>query len=390
MHKGSPHGFDQEVVHNTSAPSEFGEQSWRFSNAYTTTEFEGQTQSNATAEAAGENLPNTEYTAQFSFISLKPAVEQPGLMVSISPDNGIGARMSYIGLEDTTGGIRVLFYDTPAPDGEFVAYDLGTLAREEPHTIKFWIRLNPGPNNDFVRILIDGRDVGECFTTWENFYRAQPEGVPDIDNLEFRAGGIAALSLLRGGFLFDNVKITTAKGAGPGPPTCELPIEKAAETRAARPGGRVRYRITVRNRGRLSASNVLMCDRIPREMTFVSADRKLLSLGGIRRCLLIPRLAPGQHVTFHPVLRVDTNARAGEVDNEVEEIPGGGSDGAPPPVGETDGAGSPGYLHPPEDDLPPGAKTGFVPPAMKATAKVAVVRAKRRAPRRPTPPPVTG
>ena len=33
------------------------------------------------------------------------------------------------------------------------------------------MRLIPGPNNDLVRILIDGQDAGQCFTTWENFYR---------------------------------------------------------------------------------------------------------------------------------------------------------------------------------------------------------------------------
>lgn len=386
-----PHGYDQEVVDNNAlvprvAPPEFGGQSLRISNAYMSQEFEGQTRSNGTKEAAGENLPNMEYTAQFSFISIKPTVEQPGLTMSISPTESLGARMSYIGLRDTPAGVAVSFYDVK-PDGEFVAYDLGTLPRDKPHTIKFWIALVPGENNDFVRIFIDGRDVSECFTTWENMYRAEHLGVPDINLLEFRTGGPVGEtpSLLGGGFLFDNVKITTAKGPGPGQQTCDLPIEKQAETRTARPGGHVRYRITVRNRGRLSTSNVLMCDRIPREMTFVSADRKLLRLGGGRRCLLIGHLAPGQHVTFHPVLRVDANARAGEVDNEVEEIPGGGPAGTLPPVGETDGAGPPGYLHLLSEDLPAGAKTGFIPAAEKATAKVAVVRAKR-----PGPPPVTG
>ena len=80
--------------------------------------------------------------------------------------------MSYIGLDDTADGIHVTFYDTPDPDGDFAQYDLGTLPRNVPHTIKFWMKLNPGPDNDLVRIFIDGQDVGQCFTTWENFYRA--------------------------------------------------------------------------------------------------------------------------------------------------------------------------------------------------------------------------
>lgn len=393
LNKGAgPAGYDQAVVDNDAlsprvAPSEFGGQSLRVSNAYRSQEFEGQTRSGATKEPAGENLPNTEYTAQFSFISIKPHEEQPGLSVSVSPTEILGARMSYIGLEDTPAGIAVWFYDTPNPDGEFVGYDLGTLSRDQVHTIKFWIRLVAGENNDFVRIFIDGRDASECFTTWKNMYRAEKLGVPNIDLLEFRTGGPVGqdLSLLGGGFLFDNIKITTAKGPGPGQQTCDLPIEKQAETRTVRPGSRVRYRITVRNPSRLSASNVLVCDRIPREMRFVSSDRKLLSLGGGRRCLLIGHLAPGRHVTFHPLLGVDANVRATEVDNEVEEIPDGGPPGTPPPIGETDGAGPPGYMHPPTQDLPAGAKTGFIPSARKASAKVVILQSKR-----PGPPPVTG
>jgi uncharacterized repeat protein (TIGR01451 family) len=127
------------------------------------------------------------------------------------------------------------------------------------------------------------------------------------------------------------VTITTAKGAGP--PTCAC-RSKSKPKRTARPGGRVRYRITVRNRGRLSASNVLMCDHIPSEMTFVSADGKLLRLGS-RRCLLIPHLAPGKRVTFHPVHRVDANAPPGDVDNIGEETPGAEPPGylpLPPPL----------------------------------------------------------
>src|SRR5262249_49130219 len=156
-----PKGYDQEVVANNGAPPSFGGQSLRLSNAYNQSplagppEFHFQTYSKPTTDAAGENQANTEYIAQFSFVSTKPAVQQPGLFVSISPDNGEGGRMSYIGLEDTPDGIDVIFYDTPNPDGDFVGYDLGTLPRDTPHTIKFWMKLNPGPDNDLVRTYID-------------------------------------------------------------------------------------------------------------------------------------------------------------------------------------------------------------------------------------------
>ena len=373
-----PHGYDQQVVANSGAPPEFGGQSLRLSNAYgpaegtSPPEYHFQTYSQPTTEAAGQSLANTEFTAQFSFISVHPDREQPGLRISVSPDNGEGGRMSYIGLDDKPGGIEVIFYDTDR-EGEWVEYHLGTLPRDKPHTIKFWMRLIPGPNNDLVRIFIDGHDVGECFTTWESSYPSHQ--VPISDRLLFLSGNKKGdiPSLLGGGYLFDNVTVTTAKGAGP--PTCDLPIEKQAGASTARPGGHVPYRISVRNRGRLSASNVLLCDHIPSEMTFVSADRKLLRLGS-RRCLLIPRLAPGQRVSFHLVLRVDANAPPGTEENIVEETPG-----VKPPV--------PPPTPPALVDLPPGAKTASIPPAKEAKAIVKVL-ATRTGRRPPAPPRVTG
>jgi hypothetical protein len=148
----------------------------------------------------------------------------------------------------------------------------------------------------------------------------------------------------------------------------------------------VRYRITVHNRGRLSASNVLLCDQIPSEMTFVSANRKPLRFGS-RRCLLIPHLAPGQRVSFHLVLRVDANAPPGDVDNIGEEIPGVEPPGIEPPGGKP--PGSPPAPAPAAADLPPGAKTASVSPAKEAKAIVTVL-AKRTARRPLIPPPVTG
>ena len=76
-------------------------------------------------------------------------------------------------------------------------YDLALLKDSTvPHTIRFWIKTNPGPDNDLVRIAVDDRDVGQCFTTWENYYRTAPEQAPPpnrntpatINSLQFRSG----------------------------------------------------------------------------------------------------------------------------------------------------------------------------------------------------------
>ena len=237
------------------------------------------------------------------------------------------------------------------------------------------MKLNPGPNNDMVRVSIDGKDVGQCFSSWENYYRVSKDQAgppnfnkpPSIDRLLFRSNSQGPEELLGHGYLFDNVSVTTANRSGP--PGCEVPIEKQANVRTVRPGEGVDYRITVRNRGPLDARNYRVCDVIPHGMTFVSADRKLLRLGA-RRCLVIPRLAHGQRFTFHVVLRVDANASPGTEVNTGEETPVG-PPGVPPVP--------PAAAH----DLP-GGKIGVASAVDTAKAIVKVV-AKRTAHRRRLP-----
>ena len=149
--------YDQSVVPNLLPPSaDFGVQSLRMSNACASSEFFNQTYSSRESTPAGEERNNKVFIAQFSFISRTPGSEQPGLFLSVSPDSYEGSRMSWVGLTDTPDGIQVSVADTPEVDGEFADYDLGLpLDRTVPHTIRFWIKVNPGPDNDLVRIAID-------------------------------------------------------------------------------------------------------------------------------------------------------------------------------------------------------------------------------------------
>ena len=269
--------------------------------------------------------------------------------------------MSWVGLEDTPAGIQVSVSDSPDVDGEFVAHPGPLLDRTSPHEIRFWIKVNQGIDNDLVRISVDGVDLGQCFTTWENYYRTAPEQAPPpnrntpatINSLQFRSSvpGPPALATT-GGYLFDNVSITPS--GGPGPPGCDVPIEKEADQSTVRAGGRVGYRLTARNRGRLPARNLRLCDRIPRRMTFVSADRRLRRIGR-QRCLTIPRLRPGQRASFHLVLQVSPNAPQGRVTN-IGDI-------TPPPVTPP----------PPTDPGSPASPLG--PPAAIAKPKP-IARAK--------------
>jgi uncharacterized repeat protein (TIGR01451 family) len=371
--------YDQEVFANAlldpAGPAAFGLQSLRISNACANGEFSFQTYSAPAAPPAGETGPNSEFTAEFSFMS-RTATVQPGLFLTVAPTSGDGSRMARVDLTDTPAGIEVGVADFPPAENDFVAHPLAVVARNVPHTIKLSIKLNPGPGNDLMRVAIDGQDVGQCFATWEQYYRTSPEQAPAgnqppaIDSLIFRSSvsGYGGPPPPGGGYLFDNVSITTENG--PGPPSCDTPIVKSADSATVKAGGRAGYRITVRNRGQLAARNIRVCDHVPRRMTFIGADHKLVRRGR-QRCLLIPRLAPGQGVSFHLTLHVASNAPAGTIDNTADVTP------VPPPDTPT----------PPDAsaDLPGPATPGTtVPPAKKARAKVKVLaerRARGRLPR---------
>jgi uncharacterized repeat protein (TIGR01451 family) len=321
------------------------------SNACANGEFFYQTYSPQEPVQVGEDRVKKVFMAQFSFMSKTPQAEQPGLFISVSPDSHEGSRMSWVGLQDTTGGIQVSVNDTPDVDGAFVSHEGPLLDRSRPHTIRFWIKVNPGIDNDLVRIFVDGVDLGQCFTTWENYYRTSPEQAPppnvntpaDINSLQFCSSVPGPPGLATsGGYLFDNVSITPSDG--PGPPGCDDVIDKKADQQTVRPGGLAGYQITVRNRGSGSDRNVQVCDRVPRRMTFVRADRKLRRVGG-RRCLVIPRLRPGQRVGLHVEFRVDASAPPGGGEHRrrhARRRPAGYARGAGsrPAAGRARGAGS--------------------------------------------------
>ena len=70
--------------------------------------------------------------------------------------------MSWVGLEDTADGIQVSVNDTPTSMASS-SHPGPLLSRNSPHRIRFWIEVNPGVDNDLVRISVDGADLGQCF-----------------------------------------------------------------------------------------------------------------------------------------------------------------------------------------------------------------------------------
>lgn len=212
--------FDQGVVDNTYGIVSFGTKAFRISNAVTSGSFGDQTFVKPSANEAGETdasndgspvgVRTNHFVQQFDIASASSS-EQVGLSISVSPDRGDGSRMSYLRFDDAADGIDVTFYDTPGINNpaDFVPTVVATgLDRAVPHTIKFDMTFIDGPDNDIVKIYIDGALV-HTGTSWENYYRYDIESAAEqaprsVNTLIIRAGGGAVPATSGGGFLFDN------------------------------------------------------------------------------------------------------------------------------------------------------------------------------------------
>jgi hypothetical protein len=223
--------YDEGVSNNTAfplAPASFGTQSFRISNAVTSGCFGDQAFAPELAQPAGESgsldkngvavsSPLSHFESQFDVASTTGA-DQPGMVMSVSPDNGSGARMSYLRFEDQVDGIHVFFDDVEGATNpaNFVEYPISTLGYAAPHTIKFSMDFVSGPSNDIVKIYIDGVNV-KTGTSWENYYRYDTESDPTFNNLSrtvdtmlFRVGGTAAPANAGQGNLVDNLIMATS------------------------------------------------------------------------------------------------------------------------------------------------------------------------------------
>lgn len=226
--------FDQEIVDNTYGYPTFGCKSLRLSNAVTSGSFGDQTFSYSVPNEAGETtaenggmsggVRKNRFVAEFDIASTKPNAYQPDLRITVSPDRGDGARMSFLRFEDTTGGIDVTFYDVQSTGdpANFVSTVIATdLSRSVPHRIKFVMDFVEGPAsaaaaNDVVKIYIDGTLV-HTGTSWENYFRFDNESNPSlvntsrtVDSLLFRISGTAAPANDEEGFLIDNMSLASS------------------------------------------------------------------------------------------------------------------------------------------------------------------------------------
>jgi len=248
--------FDQAVVANNVFPT-FGCQSLRISDSITSGSFGDQIFSPSLTNEAGETdalnngvsggVRQNHFEAQFDLGSILPNTLQPGMHLSVSPDRGDGARMSYLRFEDHSAsdvytadtaipghpagshydeGINVFFDDVTdvghVTNGDsFNETEIATLDRTQPHTIKFDMTFVDGPDNDIVKIYIDG-NLAETGTSWEDYYRFDTESNPGlaqdnsrtVDSLLFRESGDADVANAGNGFLIDNMVLTSSTQPG--------------------------------------------------------------------------------------------------------------------------------------------------------------------------------
>ena len=257
----------QAVVPSGGVPT-FGQQSLRLSNLLRLRRSILRPIPRRLSPPAGETQPNTVYIARFSFID--PAF-QDGLLGD--GQSGLWRRLAH-GLGGSAEIRRTVSTSAPAiapgPTALSSITPLEVLSHGQPHTIEFRIKLIPGEANDRVRILIDGQDVGQCFTTWETYYRTAPVQAkppndsepPNLNSLQFRTS-VPRARWPRHRWL----PVRQRHGHDryrPCSPGCDVTIDKQADAATVSAGGLVGYRITARNRGSTVARNLRVCDHIPR------------------------------------------------------------------------------------------------------------------------------
>src|SRR5262249_29441104 len=131
--------YDVAVADVTGNSFGFGTQALRLSDATTSGSFGDQTFSPGLTQPAGDAPAQTHFTASFK-IATTSGSEQTGLHLSVSPDDGNGARMSYLRFEDQSDGVHVFFDDAtdPGPVGtvaDFSDTQIAVLNRASAHTV---------------------------------------------------------------------------------------------------------------------------------------------------------------------------------------------------------------------------------------------------------------
>jgi parallel beta helix pectate lyase-like protein len=135
------------------------------------------------------------------------------------PDDGNGARISYLRFEDQSDGVHVFFDDATdnGPVGTVASFSdtqIAVLNRTSAHAVKFDIGFKTNAP-DVVNIYIDGA-LKATGTTWEDYYRFDPEQTPSgnqvplVRKLLFREAREAHSANAGNGYLVDDVSLSSS------------------------------------------------------------------------------------------------------------------------------------------------------------------------------------
>ena len=240
--------YDQGVVATTVAG--FDDQSFRMSNAVTSGQFSDWPYSPSLANEAGESSAvsngfsagprQTHFEASLDIASTVPGALQSGLQISMAPDRGDGARMSFLKVRDTSTGLTVDFADYQSGDGTCAGGDFETtevasgLNRAATHSLRLSMDFVDGAANDIVAVYVDGvlKHVG---TSWEDYFReCESNPTRTVDSLIVQARTQQGETPTTwsandgNGFLIDNVNLSSSASSTFVP--CQVAVSGASPT----------------------------------------------------------------------------------------------------------------------------------------------------------------
>jgi hypothetical protein len=181
------------------------DQALRLSNSVTSGSFGDQAFS-PSVDAAGLSTPLRHFVSSFLIGTTQQGV-QGGLSMSVSPDNGSGARMSYLRFEDLADGVHVFF--DQARGANFKETDIATLLRTTASKVTFSIDFNAASSK---AVTIKINDVVKATgSSWESYYQTQEHNpTPTVSKMLFRLGGTAVPANATKGFLVDSLTLTSS------------------------------------------------------------------------------------------------------------------------------------------------------------------------------------
>jgi hypothetical protein len=193
------------TIPNTASTGFDGAQALRLSDSITSGSFGDQTFSPG-VDPAGQSTSLRHFASSFMIGTTQSGV-QSGLSMSVSPDNGSGARMTYLRFEDQADGVHVFF--DQARGANFKETDIATLDRATASRITFLIDFNAASSK---AVTIKINDVVKATgSTWDSYYQTQEHNpTPTVSKMLFRFGGTAHSANAGQGFLVDGLTLASS------------------------------------------------------------------------------------------------------------------------------------------------------------------------------------